>query len=123
MRSKEITDRYLQFLEQHIEAVSEGDAEEMLPLSEIASLLFISSRHLSDTVRKETGYSPTHFYNLKIIEKAKSLIDRNRGPIVEVAYQLTFDPSNFTKVFKKVTGITPGDYQKQVRTATASHHA
>ncbi|WP_300603719.1 AraC family transcriptional regulator [Niabella sp.] len=117
MRSKEITKQYLQFLDRHIEAVADGTTAEMLPLSEIASLLFISSRHLSDTIRKETGHAPSHFYNLKIIEKAKKLIDRSQGPIAEVAYQLTFDPSNFTKVFKKVAGITPGAYQRYTRNA------
>ena len=115
MRSKEITFRYLGIIDRHIEDIVDGSALEMYRLSDIASLLFISQQHLSETIRSETGYSPSHFYSLKIMTKAMAMIEDNKLSIAEIAFTLTYDPSNFTKAFKRVTGMTPAYYKKQMR--------
>jgi len=35
--------------------------------------------------------------------------------IADVAIQLTYDPSNFTKFFKKMEGITPKQYRQKIK--------
>lgn len=112
-RSKEITNKYFAFLDQHIEEVVNGQSADFLELGQIAKALHLSHSHLSDTLQQETGHHPCHFYDSKIIDKAKSLLVETDLSIADVAKKLTYDPSNFGKFFKKFTGQTAGEFRKQ----------
>ena len=112
-RGKEITERYFHFLDSHIAGVVSGDVAEFMEINEIATELFVSHKHLTDTVQKETGNHPCHFYDLKIVDKAKKMLSDTNKSIAEVAQILTYDPSNFSKFFKKFTGQTPGQFRKE----------
>ena len=112
-RSAQITRLYFAFLDQHVEDVANGHATDFLELNQIANALHISHSHLSDTLQKSTGHHPCHFYDLKIVEKAKSLLEETDLSIAFIAKKLTYDPSNFSKFFKKFTGQTAGEFRKQ----------
>ncbi len=112
-RSKEITEKYFQFLDQHIADVVSGTVDEFMEINQIASELFLSHQHLTDTVQKETGNHPCHFYDLKIIDEAKRMLTETDQPISEIAGILTYDPSNFSKFFRKFVGQTPGQFRKE----------
>ena len=99
-RSEEITKVYFAFLDKHIEDVVTGKLTEFKELNQIANELFISHSHLSDTIQKETANHPCHFYDLKIIEKAKNMLSETDLSIAEIARKFTYDPSNFSKFFK-----------------------
>lgn len=109
--AKLLYNRYLIFLDQHIQNVVDQE-EEFLQINQIAEKLNISHVHLTDTIQKLTGHHPCHFYDIKIIEIAKQLLLNQKYSIAEVARILTYDPSNFSKFFKKITGITPGEFRK-----------
>jgi len=111
-RSEEITNQYFQFLDRHIADVASGNVSDFMEINQIAAELFISHKHLTDTVQKETGNHPCHFYDLKIIEKAKQMLLETDKSISEIAKTLTYDPSNFSKFFKKFVGETPGQFRK-----------
>lgn len=111
-RSKEITRTYLELLDQHIDDVISGQAAGFLELGQIARMMAISHGHLSDTIQKETGRHPCHFYDAKIIEKAREMLLETDSSIAHIAMVLTYDPSNFSKFFKKWTGETPGSFRK-----------
>ncbi|WP_454060624.1 helix-turn-helix domain-containing protein [Elizabethkingia ursingii] len=113
-RSKEILTSYFAFLDQHIGDVVQGKVSEFMELNQIARELAVSHQHLSDTIQQETGHHPCHFYDEKIIDQAKKLLKETKVPIARVAAQLTYDPSNFSKFFKKWTGQTPGHFRKSI---------
>ncbi|WP_407518295.1 helix-turn-helix domain-containing protein [Elizabethkingia anophelis] len=113
-RSKEILTSYFAFLDQHIDDVVQGRVPEFMELNQIARELAVSHQHLSDTIQQETGHHPCHFYDEKIIDQAKKLLKETEVPIAQVAIQLTYDPSNFSKFFKKWTGQTPGNFRKSI---------
>ncbi|AMR40880.1 helix-turn-helix transcriptional regulator [Elizabethkingia anophelis] len=113
-RSKEILTSYFAFLDQHIDDVVQGRVPEFMELNQIARELAVSHQHLSDTIQQETGHHPCHFYDEKIIHQAKKLLKETEVPIAQVAMQLTYDPSNFSKFFKKWTGQTPGNFRKSI---------
>ena len=112
-RRDEITSKYFAFLDIHIEEVANGKVTDFLELNQIAQLLHVSHTHLSDTIQQATGYHPCHFYDLKIIEKAKQLLIQTDLSIAAIAKKLTYDPSNFSKFFKSWTGNTPGNFRKE----------
>ncbi|TPD73737.1 helix-turn-helix domain-containing protein [Flavobacterium microcysteis] len=113
-RSEEITQNYFLFLDRHISDVISGKATDFMEINQIASELFISHKHLTDTVQQETGHHPCHFYDLKIIDHAKKMLEETALPVSEIAKILTYDPSNFSKFFKKFTGQAPGTFRKNI---------
>jgi AraC-like DNA-binding protein len=111
-RSEEITSQYFVFLDKHIDDLVEGRATEMMALNEIASELCVSHQHLTDTIKQTMGAHPCHFYDQKIIEKAKQLLQETNSSIAHIAMTLTYDPSNFSKFFKKYVQLTPDQWRK-----------
>jgi len=111
-RGEEITQTYFQFLDRHIADVISGTVGDFMEINQIAGELFITHKHLTDTVQKETGNHPCYFYDLKIIEQAKQMLSETDKSVSEIARILTYDPSNFSKFFKKFTGQTPGKFRK-----------
>ena len=112
-RGEEITTDYFAFVEQHIEDVVNGQTMDFLELNQIAKALHVSHSHLSDTLQQQTGHHPCHFYDLKIIDKAKSLLANTDLSIAVIAKKLTYNPSNFGKFFKKFAGQTAGEFRKE----------
>ncbi|PPK99673.1 AraC-type DNA-binding protein [Parapedobacter indicus] len=111
-RGEEITQTYFQFLDKHIADVISGTVSDFMEINQIAGELFITHKHLTDTVQKETGNHPCYFYDLKIIEQAKQMLSETDKSVSGIARILTYDPSNFSKFFKKFTGQTPGKFRK-----------
>jgi len=110
-RSEEITRQYFTFLDKHIQDVISGTVQDFMGLNEIAGALAVSHKHLTDTVKKEMGKHPCYFYDGKIIEQVKQMLINSDKSIAEIARIFTYDPSNFSKFFKKMTGSTPGEFR------------
>ncbi|MGN7863119.1 helix-turn-helix domain-containing protein [Chryseobacterium sp. 22458] len=81
-------------------------------INDFAKLLFINPNHLSDTVSAVLGKSPCALYEEKLLDIAKEFIIHTETPINEIALKLDYDPSNFTKFFKRHTGMTPVQLRK-----------
>lgn len=85
-----------------------------LSLKQIAEQIHANSSHLSRKFKEETGVSLTNFINQKRIEEAKLYLQRGYGSITDIAFMVGFNDLNyFSKVFKKMTGLTPSQYVKQ----------
>lgn len=110
-RREKITTDYFSFLSRHVDDVVNGRVDGFLALNQIARELAVSHQHLTDIIRQEKGNHPCHFYDAAIIDKAKLLLTNTEMSIAQIASVLTYDPSNFSKFFKKWTGVTPGDFR------------
>lgn len=110
-RSSEIARQYFAFLDRHIDDVISGHAAEFMELNHIARELAVSHKHLIYVIRQETGHHPCHFYDARIIGRAQQLLSETDLSIAQIALTLTYDPSNFSKFFRKWTGITPGAFR------------
>jgi AraC-like DNA-binding protein len=111
-RQNEITADFLKELDKHLLDITEGRTIEMHEIKDIANLLHIHPTHLSNTIKLTTGKAPCYFFEDKIMTIAKSMLQENTVSIAQIATLLTFDPSNFTKFFKRFFGQTPKQYRE-----------
>lgn len=112
VRQKEIVASYLQQLDLHLSDLKVGLAEKTFEIKDLADLLFVSPKHLSNTIQEVLGKSPCDIYEERLIEISKELLLTTNKPISHIAQSLTFDPSNFTKFFKSFEGKTPKQFRE-----------
>lgn len=81
-----------------------------------AEKLNISPRYLCECVREVSGYTPSGWITIAVINKAKTLLNDGRYSIQQISDILGFpNPSFFSQYFKKNTGITPKQYRESER--------
>ncbi|MDE5623394.1 MAG: helix-turn-helix transcriptional regulator, partial [Alistipes sp.] len=92
---------------------SERPQSEGLPsVRYFAEQLHLSANYFGDLIKKETGRTAQEHIQLKLIDVAKERIFDVRKSVSEVAYELGFKyPQHFTRLFKKLTGLTPKEYR------------
>jgi AraC-like DNA-binding protein len=114
LRQREITADFLREIDLHLAEVESGEVTEMLEIRDIADRLHIHPTHLSNTIKLTTGHAPCYFFEARILEISQRLLRETTEPVAEIARRLTYDPSNFTKFFKRFAGITPKQYREQM---------
>ncbi|WP_134090953.1 AraC family transcriptional regulator [Olivibacter sp. XZL3] len=114
VRQQEIADDFLKEVDKNLSELVSGKTEKMLEIEDIAAALHVQPRHLSNTVKWVTGSSPCALFEEKILITAKRMLAENTMNIASIAMQLTYDPSNFTKFFKRYTGKTPKQFREDV---------
>ncbi|PHI20387.1 AraC family transcriptional regulator [Lewinellaceae bacterium SD302] len=90
-----------------------GEQEGLPSVAYFADRLHLSPNYFGDLIKKETGKSPQEHLQLKLIAVAKErLFDPSRS-ISEIAYSLGFKhPQHFSRLFKKVEGVSPGSFRR-----------
>ena len=112
-RKKEIVQQYIAELDKHIAELKAGKADRALEIREFASLLHVHPAHLSNTIKEVTGQSSCSLYEERLLNVSKELLLTTTLSIAQIAVQLTYDPSNFTKFFKQYAGTTPKKFREQ----------
>lgn len=112
-RQHEITADFTRLVHAHVDDLVAGRATEALEIRDFASQLCLHPTHLSNTVKLVTGEAACAIYERKLVAEAKALLLDPRRTIADVAAQLTYDPSNFTKFFKHFVGLTPRQFREQ----------
>ncbi|MDY0906739.1 AraC family transcriptional regulator [Pedobacter sp. CFBP9032] len=112
-RRHEITADYLKELDKHLDDIVCGRATEMLEVRDFADIIHVHAVHLSNTIKAATGHSPCYFFEKRLMEISKSMLENTNMAISEIARTLTYDPSNFTKFFKHFAGQTPKQYREE----------
>ncbi len=110
-RQKKIVKDYLDLLDIHIVELKSGTAERTQEIKDFADKLHIHPTHLSNTIHEVLGQSPCDLYEHKLITLSKELLHTSTMSIAQIARQLYYDPSNFTKFFKRFERITPKEYR------------
>lgn len=78
-----------------------------------AGKLFISPKHLTETIKAATGHTAGEWISNVLALEAQSLLQSHEYSIQQVARLLGYpDQSSFGKFFKKETGYSPSDYRK-----------
>ncbi|MBO4898309.1 MAG: helix-turn-helix domain-containing protein [Clostridia bacterium] len=75
-----------------------------------------SKAYLSKIFLKNFGYTINEYINKVKINEAKKLIRERQHNFAQIAEKLCFrDPLYFSKVFRRVTGMSPSEYKKSVK--------
>lgn len=85
-------------------------------VSAYAERYALSTDHLSDLLRQRIGKSAMDVLQDRLILEAKRLLLHSSMSVKEVGFALNMeDPAYFSRVFKKATELTPGEYRDHIR--------
>ncbi|MBD2772832.1 helix-turn-helix transcriptional regulator [Iningainema sp. BLCCT55] len=100
-------------LQRVIEYIIDHLSDQVL-LQKMASEVGMSQYHFSRLFKQSTGLSPYQYVIHCRIERAKILLLSSKLSISEVASVVGFpDQSQFTRHFKRLTGVTPKEVRKK----------
>ncbi|WP_342563813.1 helix-turn-helix domain-containing protein [Paenibacillus sp. FSL R7-0345] len=106
-KSESIIDKAKQFIYEHyMEDITRND---------VAASVFLTPEYFAKLFKAETGIVIKDFINQCRIGRAKELLLNSDISISEIAFQVGFDNfSYFSTVFKKITGVSPQIFRKEV---------
>lgn len=82
-----------------------------ISVEEICDKLHYSRTYLSKTFKQYCNTTINHYYNDLKIKEAKKLICEGKHNFTQISEMLGFNnPHYFTRVFKKITNMTPTEY-------------
>ncbi|MEL7608148.1 MAG: AraC family transcriptional regulator [Bacillota bacterium] len=85
-----------------------------ITLEDVAKYVFLSPAYFSKVFKEEMGETYNAYLQRLRIEKSKMLLPDRSLKLVQIAIQSGFeDQSYFTKIFKKVEGVSPMEYRKR----------
>lgn len=83
-----------------------------LTVADIGKAVYLSSTYVSLLFKQETGQTVGEYLTQVRVDKAKKLLRDPQYKFYDICYAIGYtDPSYFTKLFKKVTGVTPSAYR------------
>lgn len=86
-------------------------------ISFYADKLCLTPHYLSTVIREVSGQTVMQWINQAVILEAKVLLKHSDLLVFQISDELGFpNPSFFSKFFKRITGMTPAEYQKKRHT-------
>lgn len=91
---------------------------EDLTLEKLATIFFLSREHISRKFKEKTGLTLSKFIIQLRTEQAKNWLKDTEESIYSISLLLGYqDEKYFSKLFKKVVGITPFEYRNREKQA------
>jgi AraC-like DNA-binding protein len=114
-RPEQILADYTTLIDRHLDDLVSNRADRMLEIEDFAEHLHIHPTHLSNTIKEIAGQSACGVYQYKILQTAEKLLSNKLLSVKQIALLLTFEPSQFTKWFKRFSGQTPREWRKKLK--------
>lgn len=93
----------------------ENNYRQKLTLSDVAEKTYVSQWHLSKLLNRHLGQNFSEILNGVRIKQAKELLKDASLRIGDIAEEVGFvDIAHFSRVFKKITGISANEYRNQL---------
>jgi AraC family transcriptional regulator len=100
----------VEYIEDHLDASP--------TLEQMAAIARLSLYHFARQFRRATGLPPHRYVILRRVERAKQLLQGSQLSVAEVSARAGFsDQSKFCFHFKRIVGITPGQFRTPARIA------
>lgn len=115
-RKDEITADFFSLMENHVQELLDGKTSRRMHAADFGQLLFIHPRHLTNTIKLTTGKSPCDFMEERLLLESEKLLAETDLSIADIALRFGYnEPTNFTKFFKGMCGITPREFRKKLK--------
>ena len=94
----------------------DGNYSRDITLDEVSREVCISPHYFCKLFKEETGENFIDYLTMVRIRKAKELLEKSMMSIKEICFEVGYsDPNYFSRLFKKVVGITPTEYRERMR--------
>ncbi len=108
--------RYRQVVREVVDLIETNYMDESISLSTIAEAVQLSPNYLSTLFKREVGLTLYRFILDTRLRHAKRLLKNPRYRTYEVAFAVGYANANhFSKVFRRETTMTPGQYRESGR--------
>lgn len=105
------------FMIRNVMKICQNNIHEPLSLSYLAKAVYTNASVLSNQFKKETGTTLTQYIQREKMMYAKELLMNSKKSVQAIAEELSyFDHSYFSKVYKKVHGVSPIQTRKEFLT-------
>ena len=85
-------------------------------VSEVATLMNLTPKHLSRVIKEQTGETPIHFIHQYMMRAITQELRYSSKTAKEIAFQQGFSSlAFFGKFVKQQTGLTPTEYRKKLQ--------
>ena len=92
------------------------------PVTEMVQHSGLSSRTFKRRFRAATGETTVSYVQRIRVERAKRALETDSVPIEEISWAVGYeDAASFRRLFKRLTGLTPGDYRRRFRLPDLPH--
>ncbi len=92
----------------------ERDPERNWTIDELAAIAHMSPSNLIRVFKRATGSTPISYAIELRVKRAMRLLVETDLTVHEIAFRVGFQDSNYLcRQFRKITGISPGDYRKR----------
>ena len=117
--NSDILSRFESSLKQYLES---SRTKEGLPtVNYFAEEAHLSPGYFGDMIKKETGVTAQEIISRHIVERAKRRLTETTDDVSIVAYELGFQhPQHFSRMFKRITGISPTQFREKATTITSN---
>jgi AraC family transcriptional regulator len=106
--------RRLRSVQEYVEGSLDGD----LSLARMAAAAGLSPHHFARQFRAATGQPPHQYVIARRVERARQILTAEDLTLADVALQAGFsDQSQLTHHFKRLVGVTPGQFRRSARNA------
>lgn len=103
-----------------VESVLRARFMETLRLDDLATEVRVHPVHIARTFRAYRGLTIGSFLRQLRVTRACYLLGQHDLPLAQLASDLGFsDQSQFTRTFRRVTGVTPGRYRQELTRGSA----
>lgn len=97
----------------------ERNLQRKVSVSEVAEHCCVSPCHLTHVFKSILGVSPIRYIQQMRMDRAKRLLADESLYVYEIARAIGFDdPFYFSRMFKKVSGVSPGEFRTHIRRAS-----
>lgn len=92
----------------------EHHAEKKIGIDDLVRVALLSRRSLARRFMEATGNSPKEYIQRVKVEEARRMLEFGKETIQEIFYKIGYDDhATFRKIFKKYTGLLPGEYREK----------
>lgn len=105
-KPQDVVEKVKQYIQTHI--------SENITVDDLAGLVYLSADHLRRVFKKQEDITIVDYIIKKRLELAKTLLEQDKLTITMISAKVGYNNySYFTKMFKKMYGMTPREYQHQ----------